>query len=209
MRLPPEPRSPWIAYEWRAKARQALSSGFSDPLAHLLAATGLSPNQVTVAGGLLNLGAGLAISRGYLTAGGVLVLAAGVLDLLDGALARVTGRKTKFGAVLDSTMDRLSEAAVLFGLLVLYTGLRSTPMVLLVYATLVGSVLVSYIRARAEGLGISCEVGVLTRAERTIIMALGLLLGQVFPALLTMALLSYVTAGQRLMHVRRATRNES
>ncbi|MFQ5872823.1 MAG: CDP-alcohol phosphatidyltransferase family protein [Dehalococcoidia bacterium] len=209
MTSPSEPSGLWSTQAWREKARRVLYSGVVDPAAHLLAGTGLTPNKVTLAGGALSVAAGLAVSRGYLFAGGVLVLASGALDLLDGALARVMGKKSKFGAVLDSTLDRVSEASVLFGLLVLYTGIGSTPRVLLVYGTLVGSVLVSYIRARAEGEGVDCRVGVLTRSERTIIMALGLLLGRVPPALLTLALLSYVTAGQRLLHVRRVAAEES
>lgn len=208
MNSPSEPTSEWSVAGWRAKAREALSQRFSDPAARVLASAGLSPNKVTLAGGALSLVAGHAASRGNLATAGILVLSSGALDMVDGALAKVTGRKTRFGAVLDSTVDRIGEAALLFGLLVLYTGLGSTPMVLLVYATLVGSVLVSYIRARAEGIGVDCSVGVLTRSERVVIMALGLLTNHVPAALWTLALLSYVTAGQRLLHVKRATARE-
>ncbi|MFQ5933068.1 MAG: CDP-alcohol phosphatidyltransferase family protein [Dehalococcoidia bacterium] len=205
MMSPPGSRPFLNAKALRAQAKEALLERFAEPAARLLSQTGLTPNKVSVIGGALSLAAGHTISRGHLFTGGVLVLAAGAMDVLDGALARATGKKTRFGAVLDSTLDRVSEAAVLFGLLVLYTGAGSTPLVLLVYGTLVGSLLVSYIRARAEGLDITCDVGILTRAERTIIMALGLLLGKVPPALVTLALFSYITAAQRLLQVRRAT----
>ena len=198
----------WSVTAWRSRAKSVLTQRFSEPAAQLVAATGLTPNKVTIAGGFLSLGAGYLASRGHLTGAGVLVVASGALDLVDGTLARLTGKKTKFGAVLDSTIDRIGEAAVLFGLLALYSGLGDTSKVLLVFAAMVGSVLTSYIKARAEGVGLECNVGILTRGERVVIMALGLLLGQVPAALWTLALLSYVTAGQRLRQVKRAAGEE-
>ena len=144
------------------------------------------------------------------------MLLSGAFDLLDGALARATSRSTKFGAFLDSTLDRLSEAVLLLGILLLYLAQPSIPVlyselpsntgVWLVYLTLVGSVLVSYSRARAEGLEIKCEVGIFTHAERVIALALGLLLNQVFIALCVIAALAWVTVIQRFIHVRLQTR---
>ena len=205
---PSDSTDTWSVTAWRTRAKSLLTQRFSEPAAQLFAAGGLTPNKVTIAGGFLSLGAGYLAGRGHLTGAGALVVASGALDLVDGTLARLTGRKTRFGAVLDSTIDRLGEAAVLFGLLALYSGLGDTSKVLLVFATMVGSVLTSYIKARAEGVGIECNVGILTRGERVVIMALGLLLGQVPAALWTLALLSYVTAGQRLLQVKRATGEE-
>lgn len=205
---PTYPTYAWSVTDWRTRAKSLLTQRFSEPAAQLFAATGLTPNKVTIAGGFLSLGAGYLAGRGHLTGAGALVVASGALDLVDGTLARLTGRKTRFGAVLDSTIDRLGEAAVLFGLLALYSGLGDTSKVLLVFATMVGSLLTSYIKARAEGVGIECNVGILTRGERVVIMALGLLLGQVPAALWTLALLSYVTAGQRLLQVKRAAGEE-
>jgi len=205
---PSDSTDAWSVTVWRSRAKSVLTQRFSEPAAHLVAATGLTPNKVTIAGGFLSLGAGYLASRGHLTGAGVRVGASGALDLVDGTLARLTGKKTKFGAVLDSTVDRIGEAAVLFGLLALYSGLGDTSKVLLVFAAMVGSVLTSYIKARAEGVGLECNVGILTRGERVVIMALGLLLGQVPAALWTLALLSYVTAGQRLLQVKRAAGEE-
>ena len=205
---PSDSTDTWSVTAWRSRAKSVLTQRFSEPAAQLVAATGLTPNKVTIAGGFLSLGAGYLASRGHLTGAGVLVVASGALDLVDGTLARLTGKKTKFGAVLDSTIDRIGEAAVLFGLLALYSGLGDTSKVLLVFAAMVGSVLTSYIKARAEGVGLECNVGILTRGERVVIMALGLLLGQVPAALWTLALLSYVTAGQRLLQVKRAAGEE-
>ena len=127
------------------------------------------------------------------------------LDLVDGAMARLTGKQSKFGAVLDSTFDRLGEAAALFGLLALYSGLGNTPYVLLVFAAMFGSVLVSYIKARAEGEGIDCNVGLLSRGERVVLLGLGLLINQVPAVLVILTFFSYVTAAQRLWRVKKAT----
>ena len=192
----------------REKAKETLTKNFTEPAAGLLAGLGVTPNKVTIAGALLGMAAGHTIARGHPKRGGVLVLAAGVMDALDGALARLTGQSTKFGLVLDATMDRFSEGAVLSGLLVQYARKGSTLKTFLVYGTLLGSVLVSYIRARSESVGIKCDVGVLTRSERTIILALGLLLGRVRLALWVLSVLSYLTAFQRLLEVRRASAEE-
>jgi CDP-diacylglycerol--glycerol-3-phosphate 3-phosphatidyltransferase len=138
------------------------------------------------------------------------VLIAGFFDMLDGALARYTNRATHFGAVLDSVLDRLSEAAVLLAILVLYIREQSMAYSLLVGAVLVSSLLVSYIRARAEVLGIKCEVGLFTRFERVVVLALGLLLNQITYALVTalaiIAIFSLITAGQRLLYVWQQTK---
>jgi len=148
------------------------------------------------------------IAKEYLLLGGLLVLLSSAFDLFDGPLARATGQSTRFGAILDSTFDRLGEAAVLLGLLILYVDQQSFWEPLLIYITFVGSVLVSYVRARAEGLGIKCEVGLFTRAERVIILVLGLILGHwldraVLIALCVLATLALVTVIQRLIHVQR------
>jgi len=150
--------------------------------------------------------AAVLVALGHLFAGGLLVLLSGAFDMLDGALARATGQSSRFGAFLDSVLDRLSEMALLFGFLLLYLAEDSTSGIWVVYVVLAGSVLVSYIRARAEGLGIKCEVGIFTRAERVIVLALGLLLNQVFIALCIVAALTWVTVTQRFIHVGRQIR---
>ena len=141
-----------------------------------------------------------------------MVLAAGFFDMLDGALARYTNKVTRFGAVLDSTLDRLSEAVLLLGILVLYAREQSVALILLVGAALIGSLLVSYIRERAEALGLECQVGFFTRPERVVVLALGLLLNQFFEALAIalaiVVVLSFFTVGHRLIHVWQQTKTE-
>ncbi|MFC1968554.1 CDP-alcohol phosphatidyltransferase family protein [Chloroflexota bacterium] len=191
-----------------AQVRQAAAYQLTKPVAQLLAKTGLTPNSLTIAGFVVNLGAAGIIALGHLPLGGFLVLLSGAFDLLDGALARIKKQQTRFGALLDSTSDRLSEAALLFGLLLLYTSNYLTLEVILIYVTFVGSVMVSYIRARAEGLGIECQVGLFTRVERVIVLALGLLLNQVLITLCLLAAVTYITAGQRLLYAWKHTRTE-
>lgn len=190
-----------------AGVRKTLAFHITRPLAAVLARTGVAPNAITWFGVLVAAGAASLIATGHLLAGGLLMLFAGLCDILDGALARRTGRTTAFGAVLDSTLDRLGEAAVLLGLLVFYAGRASTTGIILVGLVWTASVLVSYIRARAEAAGFDCQVGLFTRAERVVVLTLGLLLGQfgsvLLIALSVIAALSFVTVAQRLRHVRR------
>lgn len=171
----------------------------------LLARTGLSPNVLTVAGFLLNLVVGLVLAMGWVFAGGILVLFAGLFDMLDGATARLSGRTTPFGALLDSVVDRFSEAAILGGLLWLYLSQQRELEVLLLFAVLLGSLMVSYVRARAEGLGLDCEVGLVARPERVLLLALGLMSSQVVPVLALLAVLTHFTVAQRVWHVRKHT----
>lgn len=176
------------------------------PLAAALANLGITPNALTVAGLFLNIVVGLVLGLGYQAAGGVLVLVAGLFDTLDGAVARVTGRVTVFGGFLDSTLDRYSEAAVFCGLLVLYTRQGRLLEVVLVYAVIIGSLLVSYARARAEGLGLDCEVGWLQRPERIALLGLGLALDLALPVLIILAIFTNLTVAQRTVHVYRLAR---
>jgi CDP-diacylglycerol--glycerol-3-phosphate 3-phosphatidyltransferase len=175
----------------------------------LLARTGISPSAVTWVGFLLSVAAALLITGGRWLVAGLLVLVAGFLDALDGALARRTNRVTRFGAALDSSLDRLSEAALLLGILVWYVRDGSATGALLAGVTLSFSFMVSYIRARAEGLGLDCQVGMVTRPERVLLLVLGLLSGQVTIALMVIAALSLITAGQRLIYVWQQTKKDS
>jgi len=184
---------------------------FTQPVVRLLARTSVTPNALTWFSFLLAVGAAALISTGHLFAAGFVVLVAGFLDMVDGALARYTNRTTRFGAALDSTLDRLSEAALLIGILFFYAIAQSpVEILLLVGIALVGSFSVSYVRARAEGLGLDCRVGLFTRAGRVVVLVLGLLLSQfdyaLFVALAIIAGLSFVTLGQRLFHVWKQTR---
>lgn len=181
----------------------------TDPIVFLLAKAHISPNALTLAGVLGSAGAAVLLARGQFLAGGIVVLAAGALDILDGALARATGRVTRFGAVFDSVMDRVSEAAVLFGLLYYYAGRDAREESLLVFAALAGSMLVSYIRARGEILGLPIREGLFTRAERVVVIGLGAIIGQVRIALWILAILANLTALQRFYLVWRKTRQEA
>ena len=152
------------------------------------------------------------LATGNSVVGGLLVLFAGSFDTLDGALARATNRVTTFGKFFDSTMDRFSEAVIFLGIAV---GFLRDPTVdtsevagvALCFLVMIGSIMISYARARAEGLDLDCEVGWLQRPERIIILGLGLLLPQslLLLVLLVLAILTHVTVGQRIMHVRRLT----
>lgn len=175
------------------------------PVAAMLGKTPLTPNTLTVAGFVLNTGVAAILATGNELVGGLLVLFAGLFDMLDGALARTTGKSSTFGAFLDSTLDRYSEAVLLFGLLVVATQRQNTQEILLVFAVMVGSVMVSYVRARAEGLGLRCEVGLLARPERVILLALGLIVGQLLPVLWILAIFTNITTVQRILYVRQIT----
>ncbi len=190
------------------EVRKASAYYLTEPVAGLLARASISPNTVTWFGFLLAVGAAALIATGHLLVAGLLVLISGFFDILDGALARRTNQVTRFGALLDSTLDRLSEAVLLFGILVLYIGDQSFAPILLVCLALLGSLLVSYIRAKAEAIGLECQVGLFTRAERVVVLALGLLLNQIVIALAIIVVFSFFTVGHRLIHVWRQTRKE-
>ncbi len=189
----------------RVSVRQALSTYIEQPVAGALARLGVSPNAVTLAG---LLGAAISawlISAGMLWAGGLAMLFAGALDLFDGALARSTGRDSAFGALLDSVVDRVSEIVVLLGLLLYYLRADSLEGAALVYLAMGGSIMVSYLRARSEGLGIDCKVGIMTRPERVAALGIGLVIGHWLPVVVLVVLgaiaaLTILTTAQRLFH---------
>ncbi|MBX6771233.1 MAG: CDP-alcohol phosphatidyltransferase family protein [Chloroflexi bacterium] len=178
----------------------------AERIGRVLADAGVDPNALTLVGLILNILVAVVLAGGYLRLGGLLLLAAGAFDTLDGALARVSGRTTRFGAFLDSTVDRYAEAFLLGGLLLEATRRQDTAVELLSFAVIVGSLMVSYCRARAEGLGLDCEVGIAPRPERVLILGLGLILGWEVIALAVLAALTHVTAVQRVLHVRALTR---
>lgn len=182
--------------------RDALPRGWITPLAIALGKLGLTPNSLTVLGLILSIAAGVVLSLGFMLWGGILVLVAGLFDLMDGTLARHTKKASPFGAILDSTFDRYGEAAALLGLSIYYVSKGQTLEVVLIYLAIVGSLMVSYVKARAEGLGFSCNVGLFTRPERVFILALCLIIGQAQIALWLLAIFANVTAIHRLLHVK-------
>jgi CDP-diacylglycerol--glycerol-3-phosphate 3-phosphatidyltransferase len=185
-----------------ADVRRSLAYRITNPMMRILSRSRITPNALTLANLALNIVAAYVIATGHLLLGGVLVLVSGLFDLLDGALARFTKRTTKFGAVLDSTVDRISEAATLLGLLIWYIPQEGASLeITLIFVVLIGSFLVSYIRARAEGVGWQCQVGLFTRAERVIVLAIGLLINQIFIALCILAVFVVITVIQRLVYL--------
>ena len=192
--------------------RRALGRYFTEPVVTVLEKTHITPNTVTCLGLLITIAAAVLVAIGHPFAAGFVVLFAGLFDMLDGALARRTNRVTKFGGVLDSTLDRISEAAVLIGIAVFYANRQSTWGVALAGITMISSQLVSYIRAKAEALNINCEIGIFTRPERVVILSIGLLLSRfnnvLFIALAIIAVLSFFTAGQRLFFVWKKTKSD-
>ena len=188
------------------KIRKMLGVYLTRPVVYLLVKTSITPNTITWFGFFLSVVAAALIATEHLLVAGLLVLVAGLFDLVDGALARRTKQTTNFGAILDSTIDRLAEAVILLGVLILYARAQSFVGILLAGIAIPSSLLVSYIRARAEVLNLECEVGIFTRTERVIVLALGLLLSQIdyalFTALGVIILFSLFTAGQRLLHAR-------
>lgn len=182
-----------------------------------LARLGVTPNTLTLIGLLLSILTAVIIAQGYLVTGGLLVLFAGIFDMFDGAMARVCNTATTFGAFFDSTLDRYSESIILFGMLV-YALQRPDLhdlfwpfaheqfwMITVIFIAVVGSLMVSYTKARAEGLGLECKTGLLARPERVVILALGLLSGTSIWALALLAVFSQVTAIERIVHVWRIT----
>ncbi len=181
--------------------RRTLSNRITRPLAPVLYRLGLTPNAISWLGLIITFVAAAFIGMGNLLAGGILILVAGLFDIMDGALARYSNKASASGALLDSTFDRISEASLLLGLLIYNLRTEANFVIsILIFTTLIASFLVSYIRARAEGLGVDCKVGLFTRAERVIILALGLLVGQVLIALAVMAFFSSVTVIQRFVY---------
>ena len=191
--------------------RPLLSSGVN-AIVRWLQRVGVTPNMVSFAGFALTIGAAALLATGNLRIGGGLLWVAAMFDMVDGTLARASENESKFGAFLDSTLDRYSESITFLGLVVYYAkaGDAQTHL-LLIFLTLIGSWAVSYTRARAEGLDIECKVGILQRPERLVMLIAGLILGLVLPVLWFLAVMTNITAGQRIyeVYVRTSTSQEN
>lgn len=168
------------------------------PVARWLQRMNVSANLVTVLGFVLNVCAGGVLVIGRLQLAAILIAVGGTLDGLDGLLARLSGQVSSFGAFFDSVLDRWSESVVFLGLLVWYQRADMTVEVILIYVALVSSLLVSYTRARAEGVGAQCNRGLFTRLERVVVLVAGLVLQQVTIALWILAVFATFTAVQRI-----------
>ena len=181
--------------------RPALSNGLA-AVARWLQSVGVTPNMVSFAGFVLTVGAASLFAIGFLRIGGALLWVAAMFDMVDGTLARLGEGESKFGAFLDSTLDRYSESVTFLGLAIYYANQNNAQIYLfLIFLTLIGSWAVSYTRARAEGLNIECNVGILQRPERIVLLIAGLILGLVLPVLWILAVLTNITAGQRIYEV--------
>lgn len=174
------------------------------PLAPIARVISVSPNLLSVMGFAVTLAAAVIIPFSSRT-GGLVVLAGGAFDMLDGAVARATGKETRFGALLDSTLDRYADAALFLAVAWLFFKQKDMTGVFITMGALVGAFLISYVRARAEGLGIGCNVGLIERPERIVFLAAACLTGWLFPILLILCILSHVTVIQRVVHVYRKT----
>jgi CDP-diacylglycerol--glycerol-3-phosphate 3-phosphatidyltransferase len=168
----------------------------------------ISPNVLSVFGLLAGLGAGFLFAWGHPVWAAVLIIVCGVFDILDGKVAAKANRKTLYGAIFDSTLDRYSEFFIYFGLAVYF---RNRWPLWILFFTFLGSTMVSYTRARAEGLGIECKIGFMQRAERMTLLVIGALVGAVFKifdlamivVLIAIALISNITAFERTLLVRK------
>ncbi len=182
---------------------------WSDPVGRTLFRLRLRPNHLTMCGLLVSACAGAAFVFGHVRLAGLLLILAGLFDLFDGSLARASGQATTFGAFLDSVIDRYSDIVVMLGIVVLYARMPHARGALLAMAGLAGSVMVSYTKARAESIGVTCDIGVMERPERLICLIAGALLGLMEPALWVLAILANLTALQRIVFTRRLLRERS
>jgi CDP-diacylglycerol--glycerol-3-phosphate 3-phosphatidyltransferase len=181
---------------------------FLEPIARFISWTGISPNLITVIGFVLTIGVAGVIGMGYLQIGGLLIIIAAGFDALDGTLARMMGRTSRFGAFLDSTLDRFSEAVIFLGIFIHLSNQGAQVELVLIYMTIVGSLMVSYARARAEGIGVMLKDGLLTRFERVGLLVIGLIFNQLTLVLWILAIFSNFTAAQRMWLVWRITGGE-
>ena len=201
----------------RDSMRAILSRYYEQPVSVFFEKLGFSPNGVTLLGLAVTCVSALFIGAGALLIGGLVMLSGAALDLIDGGLARRKGIATKFGALLDSVSDRIQEAIVLLGLLIYYLNAPSDSVlgvfsydklgVILSYTAFIGSILVSYLRARSEGLGIECKIGIMTRPERVLALGSGLVVAHWAPlavmiVLFVLTVLGLLTTAQRLYHSR-------
>jgi len=178
------------------------------PVARAMGRLGIHPNMVTILGLLLQVGVGVMLGLGYITLGGWLLLIVAPVDALDGALARALGKQSRFGAFLDSTLDRLSDAALILGLTVHYLRRGASTAIVLLLISLVAVMMVSYVRARAEAEGFSCKVGLLTRMERIILIGVLSAIGLPTVMIWALAVLSVFTVVQRVLYVYAVSRRE-
>jgi CDP-diacylglycerol---glycerol-3-phosphate 3-phosphatidyltransferase len=185
-----------------SKYGRPLFAEILERMAHGLHRLGITPNALTYTGFFLTAITALFLANGFFRWGGVLLIIAAFFDMLDGAVARFTKQMSTFGAFLDSTLDRYSESVTFLAMAFFYSLRPSTRTELvLIFVILVGSLMVSYTKARAEALQVECKAGILQRPERLVLLIFGLITGWLQPVLWIMAVLTNFTAFQRIYEV--------
>lgn len=172
----------------------------------LMAALGVSPNTLTFVGWAINVVAAFFLSKGMFFVAGLVVLGAGIFDMLDGRVARKTGKVTVFGGFFDSVLDRYSDLSLLIGLLVYYGSINRPLYVILTALAMTASVMISYARARSENCIPSCKVGFLERPERIVLLIIGALFDRMAPVLWVLAVLGNITVAHRMFYTWQVTR---
>ena len=183
--------------------------GVLDPIGAFLNKIGLTPNAMTLLGLAGHIGAAYLLARGEMLWGGVVVMVMGPFDALDGTMARLRGKTSRFGGFLDSVVDRYAELFLLGGLLFYYSSQQLWLPVILVYVAAAGSVMVSYTRSRGETANFKVTAGLMTRVERYIVIVLSLLFNKPIIALWILAILGNLTALQRIWLVRKQAAAEN
>jgi CDP-diacylglycerol--glycerol-3-phosphate 3-phosphatidyltransferase len=189
------------------KARE-VSRPALETVGRALARWHISPDAVTYLGLVLTIGVAVLSALGEIRWAGVAYIVAALCDALDGTLARVSGKGSRFGAFLDSTIDRFEESMVFLGLTIHYALVGGQVEIPLILVVSIASLMVSYTRARAEAVGVACKVGFMTRPPRVVIMIAGMILNQVLIILAILAVTSLFTSFHRMYHVWRVTGGE-
>lgn len=184
---------------FRSRIHDSIDRGLS-PLTRVLARLGVRPNQITVAGTLICLASPVLVLAERPVLAGVVWLVGCTLDLVDGALARNQAQVTAGGAFLDSTLDRITEGALFAAIAYHFAQAGDALAAALTALALLGALLVSYTRARAESLGANCKVGIITRAERVVLLGLGLCFGLMEPVVYLLVALTGISVAQRVHH---------
>jgi phosphatidylglycerophosphate synthase len=179
-----------------------------DPVARALFRARVRPNHLTMVGLGVSLVAAGALAHGRLRIGAVLLALAGLFDFFDGSLARLANCVSAFGAFLDSVVDRYSDLVVLLGVVLYYHRAADTTGVFLTMVALVGTIMTSYTKARAQSIGLACEIGLIERPERLILLIAGATFNLLTPAMIVLAVLTNLTALQRILYTRRAADRE-
>ena len=174
------------------------------PLGFIAKRIPFSPNTLTVTGFVITVIAAFVIPYN-IRLGGIFIMIGGIFDMLDGIVARTSGKTTKFGAFLDSVLDRYSDAFLFLSLSYYLAANGNHTGSFLSLGTLVGAFLISYARARAEGLGESCHTGIMERPERIILLIFATITGWIIPVLWLMLILTHITVAQRIYHFRKMT----